>query len=219
MNRLHGVWLVVLGVGLACSGCRGCGARGGQTTGREGLVTGSDGAVRYEVYKGQVQAYYDRWGRLVRLEVDSNRDGMPDRISHHKGQKQPTRVDVDTDFDARIDRWEYYEGVKLVKVGAARRGGGPDMWQVLDDQGRVVRREYDDDHTGKVNRIEVVDGGRVTLTEVDSDRDGRIDRWQHWSQGRLTSEELDTAGDGKPDRVVLYGSDGKIAGTRRLNVR
>lgn len=217
--RRYGV-LFALAVVLVFGVYRSCGTHGDRTAGRDGVVTGSDGVTRYEVDKGRVQAYYDHWGRLERIEVDSNGDGKPDRISYHMGRKQPVRVDVDTDFDGRIDRWEYYDDDgKLVKVGAARRGGSPDMWMVLDEQGHVVRREYDDDHTGKINRAEVLDDGQVTLTEVDSDRDGRINRWQHWSHGRLTSEELDTNGDGKPDRVVFYGSDGKVAGMRPLNVR
>jgi hypothetical protein len=214
--RRYSVWLV-LGVALMLSGCRGCGARGGRPPGRPQIVTGTDGATRYEVDKGNVQAYYDHWGRLERIEVDSNGDGKPDRVSHHMGKKEPSRVDIDTDFDGHFDRWEYYDDAgRLTKIGASRRGDAPDMWAVLDGQGHVVRREYDDDHKGRIDRVEILDGGRVTQTEVDSDRDGRIDRWQHWSQGRLTSEELDTDGDGKPDRVVLYGSDGKVASVRRL---
>jgi len=217
--RRYGIWLL-LGVALIFGVYRGCGTHGGRAAGRPGIVTGADGVARYEVDKGKVQAYYDHWGRLERLEVDSNGDGKPDRVSHHMGKKQPSLIDIDTDFDGRIDRWEYYDDDgQLTKIGASRRGGAPDMWAVLDVQGKVVRREYDDDHKGKVNRVEILDGGRVAQTEVDSDRDGRIDRWQHWSQGRLTSEELDTDGDGKPDRVLFYGSDGKLSGMRRLTTR
>lgn len=217
--RRYGIWLL-LGVALIFGVYRGCGTHGGRAAGRPGIVTGADGVTRYEVDKGKVQAYYDHWGRLERLEVDSNGDGKPDRVSHHMGKKQPSLIDIDTDFDGRIDRWEYYDDAgQLTKIGASRRGGAPDLWAVLDVQGKVVRREYDDDHKGKVNRVEILDGGRVAQTEVDSDRDGRIDRWQHWSQGRLTSEELDTDGDGKPDRVLSYGSDGKLSGMRRLTTR
>ncbi len=219
MNRPYGIWLA-LGLALMLSGCRGCGARGGLPPGRPQVITESDGVTRYQVDKGKAQAYYDQWGRLERIEVDSNGDGKPDRVSHHAGKKQPTRVDIDTDFDGHFDRWELYDDAgRLTRIGASRQGNVPDMWEVLDPQGHVARREYDDDHNGKIDRVEVLEGGRVTQTEVDADRDGRIDRWQHWSQGRLVSEELDTDGDGRPDRIVTYASDGKVTGLRRLPAR
>jgi hypothetical protein len=215
----YGIYLA-LGVALSLCSCRGCGARGGLPPARPHAVTEADGVTRYRVDKGDVQAYYDRWGRLERIETDSNGDGKRDRISHHAGKKNPGLVEIDTDFDNRVDRWEYYDDSgRLLRIGVSRGGGTPDMWQILDGQGRVLRREYDDDRDGKLDRVESLENDRVTRTEVDSDRDGRIDRWQTWAQGRLVSENLDTDGDGRADRVVLYDSDGKVNGMRRLPAR
>jgi hypothetical protein len=211
------VWLALLAALLTCS-CRACGARGGEAPRRRELVTEPDGVQRYRVTRGAFQAYYDRWGRLERIERDSNSDGRVDQISHHAGQKNPTLVEIDTDFDGQKDRWEYYDASgRLTRIGTTRRGGAPDMWVVLDVAGRVVRREYDDDRDGRVDRAEDLDNGRITWTEVDSDRDGKVDRWQLWTQGRLAAEDLDTDGDGKPDRRVLFGSDGRVQRLERLS--
>jgi hypothetical protein len=203
---------------LAVTGCRGCGgARGGLQPPQPEMVKEPDGANRYRVAKGPFKAYYDQWGRLERIERDSNSDGKTDQISHHAGRKDPELVVLDTDFDGHYDRWEYYapDG-KLLKIGAARQGSAPDMWIFTNAQGQVVRREYDDDRDGKVDRAEELENGRITWTQVDADRDGRMDRWQLWAQGRLAAEDLDTDGDGKPDRRILYGSDGRVRGFERV---
>ncbi len=212
------VLCLLVGSALMMTGCRGCGSRAGRS-GPE-MVKEADGVERYRVDKGAFKAYYDRWGRLERIERDSNNDGKVDQISHHAGQKNPALVEVDSDFDGHIDRWEYYQpDGKLVKIGATRQGGAPDTWVFTDDKGQVVRREYDDDRDGRVDRVEEISNGRVTWSQVDSDRDGKIDRWQLWAQGRLAAEDLDTDGDGRPDRRILYGSDGRVRGFERVPAR
>jgi hypothetical protein len=210
----------MLMLALPLCACRGCGARGGQAPARPNVITERDGVTRYQVDKGKIKAYYDQWGRLERLEEDSNGDGRRDRVSHHAGKKDPGLIEIDTDFDGRFDRWEQYDDTgHLVRVGASRSGGGPDIWEVLDAQGQILRRDYDDDHDGKIDRSEILEAGRVVRTEVDADRDGRVDRWQRWDRGHLTREELDTDADGRPDHVVLYGSDGKVIGMKRIAAR
>jgi hypothetical protein len=208
---------LMLAATLAVPACRGCASRG--APGPPELVKEADGAARYRVAKGAFKAYYDQWGRLERIERDSNADGKIDQVSHHAGQKEPKLVVVDTDFDGRDDRWEDYDNAKLVKIGAARQGDAPDMWIYTNARGQIDRREYDDDRDGKVDRAEELDNGRITWTQVDTDRDGRMDRWQLWAQGRLAAEDLDTDGDGKPDRRILYGSDGRVRGLERVPAR
>ncbi len=217
--RSSGPWLMLM-LALPLCACRGCGARGGQAPARPNVIKERDGVPRSQVDQGKVKAYYDQWGRLERLEEDSNSDGRRDRISHHAGKKNPGLIEIDTDFDGRMDRWEQYDDAgRLVRIGASRVGGGPDVWEVLDGQGQVTRRDYDDDQDGRADRSEIVEAGRVVRTEVDADRDGRVDRWQYFDRGRLAREELDTDADGRPDRVVLYGSDGRVISMRRLPAR
>jgi hypothetical protein len=218
MMRRH-VWLLVLAP-LSLAGCRACGSRGAGPAAGPYAVKEGDGTQRFRVENGPVQAYYDRWGRLERIERDSNGDGKRDQISHHAGQKNPALVEIDTDFDGRLDRWEYYDANgQLTRIGTSRIGLGPDLWIATDAQGRITRREYDDDHDAKVDRVEILENDRVTQSEIDSDRDGKIDRWQRWTLGRIASEDLDTDGDGRADRTVLYDGNGKVRGLRRLPAR
>lgn len=212
MSRTRG--LAALALALLAAGC---GGRGGLPPGRPARVKAADGREYYLVDKGRYKAYYDPWGRLARIEYDSNGDGRADQISHHGGSKTPHLIEVDENFDGTIDRWEDYDKAgKLLKVGTSRRGGVPDVWTFPGPDGQPSRKEYDDDHDGRIDRVDVFEGGRLVRVELDSDRDGRIDRWQRWEAGRLAAEELDTDGDGRPDRRLGYDSKGKVAGLEKL---
>lgn len=125
--------------------------------------------------------------------------------------KTPHLIEIDEDFDGWIDRWEYYDGAgTLTKVGASRRGHSPDVWTYPGPGGVPTRREYDDDRSGRVSRVEILRDGKLLRTGIDSARTGRFDRWQNWQAGRIVSEEIDTDGDGKPDRRLRYGAKGQV---------
>jgi hypothetical protein len=203
---------------VACS-VRSCGGLEGKPPMLPPMVTGPDGREYYLLDRGPYKAFYDPWGRLQRIEYDSNGDGKPDHIAHHDGEKSPRLLEVDEDFDSRIDRWEEYDGRGvLVRVGVSRHGGDrPDLWIIPGPDGLTpARKEYDDDGDGKAERAEVLTGGVVTGVEVDADRDGRMDRWRSFSGGRLQFEDVDTDGDGKPDRRIRYGDKGRVLGLERL---
>lgn len=211
MDRIPGAPILV--AALLAASCAGhCGARGGLPPPRPPTVEGPDGKKYHLVDKGPYKAFYDAWGRLQRIEYDSNGDGRPDHIARHDGRHHPYQLDVDSDFDGRTDRWERYDDEgRLLKVGTASKpGGAPDLWTSAPAPGEPERREHDADGDGIMERVEIVREGRVVEVQVDGDRDGRMDRWQRWEQGRLVSEDLDTDGDGKADRRVRYDPRGKV---------
>ena len=212
---------LVLALTLALAGCAGrCGARGGLPPPRLPVLTGADGQKYLLLDKGPYQAFYDRWGRLQRLEYDSNGDGRPDQTALHDGQKVPREIQVDQDFDGRTDRWERYSASgSLVQVGTSHGGERPDEWRSATKDGAVSRIEYDEDGDGRIERAERLSEGRIVAAEIDSDRDGRMDRWQTVAQGRLLLEDLDTDADGAPDRRIRYEATGKVAGLEALKPR
>ena len=171
--------------------------------------------------KGAYKAFYDAWGRLQRIEYDSNGDGRPDHTALHAGKQHPYEIDVDSDFDGKTDRWELYDDEgKLVKVGTAKAPGlAPNLWTSATAPGQPERREHDEDGDGRMERIEVTREGRVAEVQVDGDRNGRIDRWQRWENGRMLSEDLDTDADGKADRTVRYDPRGKVLGLEPIAQR
>jgi hypothetical protein len=212
--------VLVVCLGLAALACaRRCGGLGGQPpVGDAVRVVGADGQEVLLVDKGAYKAWYDKWGRLGRIEFDKNGDRRPDHIAHYEGGRTARLLEIDEDFDGRIDRWEYYEGSgALSKVGRARRSGGaPDLWTFPGPDGAPRRLEYDDDHDGKAERAELVEKGQVAGVELDTDGDGRPDRWQRWVKGKLRGEELDTDQDGRADRRLAFDEGGRILGVEKI---
>ena len=193
-----------------------CGGLGNEPPVPPPVLKGPDGQRRHVLDRGNYKAVYDRWGRLERIDHDSNGDRRPDRILRHDGQKSPHRVEVDGDFDGKMDRFEEFspEG-KLLRYSLLE-GGRPRRWTVVgDDEKAPLRYEYDEDGDGRVERAEIVLGGRVARVELDTDRDGRVDRWQEWDAGRLNQESVDTDSDGRPDRHLRFGPDGRVQGVER----
>ena len=47
------------------------------------------------------------------VSVDTNKDAKPDRFEYHDGSK--VRVEADTNFDGKVDEIAYFEEGKLVK--------------------------------------------------------------------------------------------------------
>jgi hypothetical protein len=213
--------VLALAVLASAAGCAGqCGALGGLPPERPPLVKGPDGRTYHLVGKGPYKAFYDRWGRLQRLEFDANGDGRADQIAHHAGARTPRTIEVDDNYDGVIDRWEDYDTTgSLSRVGTSRRGRGPDLWTAAGPDGQPARREYDEDGDGRPDRVETLRAGALSAVEIDQDRDGKLDRWQTWQRGRLTAEELDTDHDGRPDRRLRYGDDGRVLGLDRLAPR
>lgn len=168
----------------------------------------------YLFEKGPYQGFYDPSGRMIRLLYDQNGDKKADVVMIFYPNGTIQQAEADTDFDGKIDRWEYYsERGQLLKEGSSRHGREqPDTWQHYDAKGNVVRREVDDDGDGKVDRTETFRAGALSAVGIDADGDGKIERWQTWSGGRVVSEELDTNGDGIGDRRLRYGADGKLLG-------
>ena len=211
--------ITLAGLTAACAGQ--CGAKGGLPPGRPPTVKGPDGETYHLVDKGAYKAYYDRWGRLQRIEYDSNGDGRADHIARHDGRKHAYQIDVDVDFDGRPDRWERYDDSgRLLKMGSASAPGrAPDTWEFPGPDGAPARREHDANADGVPERVEILDAGRVGEVHIDADRDGRVDRWQKWEGGRLAQEDLDTDGDGRGDRRLRYDARGKLLGVEPVAAR
>jgi hypothetical protein len=110
--------------------------------------------------KGPYQAYYGPDGKIERLLQDVDGDGRADAVILYWPNGKVRAGEIDSDRDGTVDRWEYYstDGV-LQKVGTSRaKGPRPDQWDIIDGNGRVVRREFDDDGDGVPDRSQPVAG-------------------------------------------------------------
>jgi len=172
----------------------------------------------YLFEKGPYQALYGPDGRILRLLYDRNQDRVADVVTLFYPSGQPRQIEIDSNLDGMVERWESYDVQRrLVKVASSRRSPGrPDLWEYFNSSGRVQKREVDENGDDRPDRIELFAEGQLVRVEIDGDAEGRMDRWQEWRSGRLWAEALDTDGDGEPDRRIRFGPNGDVIGMERL---
>ena len=153
-------------------------------------------------------AYDPATGQLRLLKYDSNDDRKTDTWSYMAGTKV-VRIEIDTDADGVVDRWEYYDGSERIeKIGSSRtHDGNPDSWAYYGDDGSVVRVELAA-REGAAGRVEYYENGMVARADEDTTGDGRTDKWEVYANGQLASVAFDTSDSGFPDRRLVYREDG-----------
>jgi len=154
----------------------------------------------------RVQATYDKTtGKLGRLTVDAIKDGKPNITSYMDGSKF-LRIEIDTNEDGKIDRWEYYGAdQQLERVGFSRANDGiADAWAFHAPDGSIERVEVSTKRDGRPNRTEFYEKGELARAEEDTDADGQVDKWERYESGSLVSASFDTTKSGKPTTTIDY---------------
>jgi hypothetical protein len=173
-------------------------------------------SCRAAVGAGDVQSVYDKHtGKLVELKVNTQKDNKPNIHSYMSGASF-VRIEIDSDEDGKIDRWEYYSSdQKLEKVGLSRsHDGKPDTWARQGPDGTVAAVEISTRHDGKPNRTEFYERGVLVRAEQDTDADGKVDRWETYAAGSLATVGFDTEHSGRPTRTVDYRSENPASPAR-----
>lgn len=121
--------------------------------------------------------------RLIMIcrESDLNADGRKDVIRYYDDDGASVREDADRNFDGRIDMTTAYQ------------------------DGRIVLRELDDNHDGKLDAKIYYDHEKPTRAERDlsgrsSENAWKPDRWEYYVDGRLVRMGTDLDGDSRVDR-------------------
>jgi hypothetical protein len=159
----------------------------------------------------RLEQVYDGTGKLQLLRYDGDGDGAVDTISYMDGARI-LRIEIDSDENGTIDRWEYYTpDQQIEKIGTSRaRDGHVDTWTYYAPDGSIVRLESSTKRDGTVNRIEHYQQGTLTRVEEDTNGDARIDKWEEYERGRLASVAFDTRRSGAPDRRLVYETGGSV---------
>jgi hypothetical protein len=162
--------------------------------------------------RNTIEPVYDQQtGRLKQLNYDSKNSGKFDTVSYMDGARV-LRIEIDTDGDGKVDRWEYYGAdQKLAKVGFSRANDGKeDAWSYADPDGKIERIEISTRRDGKIGRTEHYSKELPSRAEEDTHGDGVIDKWETFESGRLMSVAFDTTHRGSPDRRLIYAADGAV---------
>ena len=158
----------------------------------------------------RIQPVYDQnTGKLQLLKYDANGNGTTDTWSYMDGA-HVVRIEVDSDEDGKINRWEYYgPDEQLEKIGFSRQGDGKeDAWKFPSPGGASDRIGISTRRDGTITRTEQYQGDRLVSAEEDVDEDGKIDKWETYEGDHLASVAFDTLHRGTPDRRMVYGLNG-----------
>ena len=67
--------------------------------------------------------------KIKTIEVDTNKDGKPDRFEYYGEDGLLTRIEADTNGDGKADEWGTVENGKITKVAKdTDYDGRPDKW-------------------------------------------------------------------------------------------
>lgn len=100
--------------------------------------------------------YEDAAGRMVRRELDFDRDGVPDEIDlYHRGN--PTERALSTTVPGRLDTWHFYRSGKLVRTERDANGDGiiDQWWTYSKPECPVIQSDTNAD--GKPNPDSTID--------------------------------------------------------------
>lgn len=115
------------------------------------------------------------------VKLDTNFDGIVDRVEIYDSNKVIVRVEADTSGDGKINEWINYEKGKPATAEKDNNGDGkPDTFVTYNSKGKAVK------------------------SETDTNGDGKVDEWVYYKDGTIARAEKDTNGDGKPDTWASY---------------
>ena len=152
----------------------------------------------FEIRGKEGFAKYDpQSGRLKRLDIDHNKDGALDTFSYWDGPRI-IRIEIDSDGDDRIDRWEHYNDAnQLASVGSSRLDDGvEDTWTYPDETGRLAKVETDTNRDGTIDK-------RETFAHSDESSNTRV----------LSVVDLDIDTAGRPRLRLHYSANGTFERT------
>ena len=138
-------------------------------------------------------ALFDKHGRIIKLEIDSNADELMDRFQYYE-KEQIIRVERDTDHDQQIDCRDYFEA------------------------GKRTRHERLSNHTGRVEKITLYDAEGLPRESLhDLDIDGRMDAFRSYRKGVLFDEKKDLDHDGMYEIITRFKDDQPIKQQKDTN--
>lgn len=166
---------------------------------------------------GQVDqvAHFGADGKLRLLEVDSNNDGIMDRFQHYQGPEL-TRVEGDLDNDGLIDIKDYYEHGRRRRQELLNADGGVRQRARFDEDDSPLSVSQDTTTDGHLDTEWQYERGQIVTARRDTDGDGQADLWNAYKAGKPVSARVDLDGDGQPDDEVRYNEEVRYGAAGRL---
>ena len=153
-------------------------------------------------------AHLDGRGGIIKLEIDSNADGLMDRFQFYEKEKV-IRMERDSDHNGKTDSWDYFENEKRVKHERRSEDTGQVERRILfDGEERPLKIEKDSTGDGDLDTVHHFKQGKLAYTTKDTDGDGRANLHQAYRDEKPLERKIDGDGDGRWDRLTLYDEEG-----------
>ncbi len=187
------VSLCLVALVAGCGGAKGkvkAGTTGATSTGKLGRI---DEGSRCETGKGRREVLVDlnqdgqpdvrkvyvdsQDGETLSCrEADLNFDNTKDLFVFFDELGNPTRDEVDLDFDGQVDIISTYA------------------------KGKIVKQNIDSNSDGMVDRVRFLEDDVPIRVEGDQNGDGQVDYWEYYEAGKLIRVGEDRDGDGRADQ-------------------
>jgi antitoxin component YwqK of YwqJK toxin-antitoxin module len=153
-------------------------------------------------------AHFDKRGKIIKLEIDSNADEVMDRFQYYE-KEQIIKVERDTDHDRQIDCRDYFEAGKRVRQERSSTDTGL-VNQVIqfDPEERPLKIRKDTTGDGLFDSFYHFKEGKLSLSTKDTDSDGKPNIWQTYQDDKPLQRSVDDDGDGQVERITLYDAEG-----------
>lgn len=148
---------------------------------------------------GKIDTWTDMDGaRPVLTRMDRNEDGKLDRWEYYNPQGQLEKVGFSRKDDGKADAWAFAGAdgkIERIEISSTADVNKIDRWEQYDAIG-LVRAEEDTNADGRPDKWETYEGGAVKSAAFDENADGRPDRRLTYQGGTLLliETEPDAAG-------------------------
>jgi hypothetical protein len=160
-------------------------------------------------------AHYDVRGKLRLLEVDSNGNGVMDRFQHYEGAEMK-RVEGDLDGDGQIDIKDYYDKGRRRRQERLGPDGQVRQRAIFDEADNPLSVSQDTTTDGRLDTEWQYKRGEIVTARRDTDGDGRADIWNAYEEDETVRIQLDRDGDGQPDEEAYLEAEA-IVDEERVN--
>jgi len=142
-------------------------------------------------------AHFDKRGKIIKLEIDSNSDEIMDRFQYYE-QEEVKGVERDTNYDQKIDAWDYFEAGKRTRhERASTETGQVNQIIKFDAEERPLKIQKDTTGDGLFDSIYHFKEGSISHSTKDMDGDGKVNVWQTYRDDKLLERRVDENGDGR----------------------
>lgn len=150
--------------------------------------------------------YSTETGKLEQIVSDRDGDGTIDARAFMDGVRL-LRIEIDRNGDGKPDRWEHYRpgsdtrAASQPEIERAEEANGPGdriTRHELYENGALRRVEEDTDADGRIDKWEQYESGQLVRVDLDLTGSGTPDRRMHYRRdGTVARVEVDSDGSGQ----------------------